>query len=106
MSKIKISGTGGGAEYSLSVSGRIKNGSQINNNDTVTSSSATGYVFRGADIYEFEGEITSFSIDKPQNAAVFVDGERVASNAVEGSSASSSTLTWALLAVVLYVALK
>ncbi|WP_435077167.1 polysaccharide deacetylase family protein [Halococcus sp. AFM35] len=74
---LTIEGTGSRATYRFSVSGELAkstaNGANINGNDEISGSSATGEVGISADSYRFSGTLTDISLDGDAN--VFVDGE-------------------------------
>jgi hypothetical protein len=75
-----IYGDSGEANYEFSVSGELAAaddewGIDADDGDQIDDSTATGYVWGGADSYAFSGDITSFGIDN--DATVVLDGEEV-----------------------------
>ena len=76
---LTIEGTGSRAMYDFSVAGDIAkstvNGANINSNDDILGSGASGVVGISADSYTFSGDLNSLSIDGDAN--VFLDGERI-----------------------------
>ncbi|WP_224447659.1 glycoside hydrolase family 16 protein [Haloprofundus salilacus] len=65
----------GSASYSLTVSGAIESANGLDEEDSISGTTATGGVAGGRDEYAFEGELTSLSLDG--QADVFVNGQRV-----------------------------
>lgn len=61
--------------YSVSASGALGPLKEMNSEDSVSGSTATGEVFEGSDKYGFDGSLTALSADGP--IAVRVDGTRL-----------------------------
>ena len=76
---LTIEGTGPRATYEFSVSGELEksteNDANVNGNDEITGSSASGVVGISADSYAFAGDLLDFSLDG--DADVFLDGDRL-----------------------------
>ncbi|WP_435076099.1 glycosyl hydrolase [Halococcus sp. AFM35] len=74
---LTIEGTGSRATYEFAVTGKLEkstaNGANINGNDEISGSSASGVVGISADSYRFSGDLTGFELDGEAN--VSIDGE-------------------------------
>lgn len=64
-------------EYTLSVSGEIERGGNINPDDTVSESSVDGVVWWSSDTYRFSGELEDVEVDSPDDVTVTVNGSEV-----------------------------
>ena len=76
---LSIRGTGSRADYTISVSGTLEkstaNGGTTGSSDSISGSSATGYVWGGTDSYTFSGELRDISVDG--DATVYLNGKEV-----------------------------
>lgn len=79
-----LEGKGPYNRYSITVSGELTQvdgelegiSVSIDQNDSVTGSEAEGDVGGGADGFRFDGEITKFLVNDPEEVDVHIDGER------------------------------
>ncbi|WP_256686318.1 hypothetical protein [Halococcus qingdaonensis] len=76
---LTIEGTSSHADYTFSVTNNLEkstaNGGTTGSSDSISGSSATGYVWGGTDSYTFSGDLESFSLDG--NADVFLNDDRI-----------------------------
>lgn len=96
---VRIEGTGPTAEYQFTVNETLeKNGEigSINDSDTIDGTTATGVVYGGNDAYDYESEITDFSLSGDAN--VYVNGEQVDPSTL-GSSNDDTTKSLAVTTV-------
>ncbi|WP_248517013.1 hypothetical protein [Salinarchaeum laminariae] len=75
-------------EYTFSVSEAVAKGERANSEESVSDTTASGYLIGGTDSFEFAGEITSF--DATADLTVTVDGEAVDQAALGDDSEDSS----------------
>jgi hypothetical protein len=74
----------GGSKYSFAVSGDLKQVEGTvashhvtkDSSDKVDGNQASGWIGGGADGFRYSGELTELTVETPEQATVFVDGER------------------------------
>ncbi|WP_323192746.1 hypothetical protein [Halostella sp. PRR32] len=86
---LTIVGDAGEANYEFSVESNLEqttaNNATVDDSDAVDGTTASGYVWGGIDSYQFEGGVTSFTIDN--DATLVLDGKEVTPDDL-GSSGS------------------
>lgn len=80
---------GATSSYDLTVTGTLEKsdamGATIDDNDTISGSSASGQVTNGKDSYRFSGELTDFTVSNAVNT--YVDGQEVFTDSLGGNVA-------------------